>query len=82
MRMTGDRDNAMAAGCDDYDTNPSSCRGCWEKIEALLAVPHGGLKCVRAGVGERSPRPSSDRRRRLVRQSRRTGLADHVLSIY
>jgi len=34
--MTGDRDKAMAAGCDDYDTNPVELPRLLEKIEALL----------------------------------------------
>ena len=34
--MTGDRDKAMAAGCDDYDTKPVELARLLEKIEALL----------------------------------------------
>jgi two-component system, cell cycle response regulator DivK len=34
--MTGDRDKAMAAGCDDYDTKPVELPRLLEKIEALL----------------------------------------------
>ena len=33
---TGDRDKAMAAGCDDYDTKPVELPRLLEKIEALL----------------------------------------------
>jgi CheY-like chemotaxis protein len=35
--MAGDRDRAIAAGCDDYDTKPVELPRLLEKIEALLA---------------------------------------------
>jgi CheY-like chemotaxis protein len=35
--MAGDRDKALAAGCDDYDTKPIELPRLLEKIEALLA---------------------------------------------
>jgi len=35
--MTSDRDKALAAGCDDYDTKPIELPRLLEKIEALLA---------------------------------------------
>lgn len=34
--MTGDREKALAAGCDDYDTKPVELSRLLEKIEKLL----------------------------------------------
>jgi CheY-like chemotaxis protein len=36
MAMVGDRENALGAGCDDYDTKPVELPRLLEKIEALL----------------------------------------------
>ncbi len=36
--MSGDRDKAMQAGCDDYDTKPVELDRLLTKIEALLPV--------------------------------------------
>lgn len=35
--MAGDRERAIEAGCDDYDTKPVEFAGLLQKIEALLA---------------------------------------------
>ena len=37
--MSGDRERALEAGCDDYDTKPVEFPDLLEKIEALLAHP-------------------------------------------
>ena len=39
--MAGDREQALAAGCDDYDTKPIELDRLVEKIAALLASPGG-----------------------------------------
>ena len=39
--MSSDRDKALEAGCDDYDTKPIELPRLLEKIEALLATPAG-----------------------------------------
>jgi two-component system, cell cycle response regulator DivK len=35
--MSGDRERAIAAGCDDFDTKPIDLARLLEKIEKLLA---------------------------------------------
>jgi DNA-binding response OmpR family regulator len=35
--MAGDREKAMAVGCDDFDTKPIELERLLAKIEALLA---------------------------------------------
>jgi len=39
--MSGDRDRAIAAGCDDYDTKPIELPRLLGKIEALLGASAG-----------------------------------------
>jgi two-component system cell cycle response regulator DivK len=39
--MAGDREKAIAAGCDDFDTKPVELPRLLEKIEALLRSPAG-----------------------------------------
>jgi CheY-like chemotaxis protein len=39
--MAADRDAALAAGCDDFDTKPIQFARLLEKIEALLPRPSG-----------------------------------------
>ena len=41
--MVTDREQAMAAGCDDYDTKPVELARLLTKIEALLSRPVDGL---------------------------------------
>jgi two-component system, cell cycle response regulator DivK len=40
--MSGDREKAMAAGCDDYDTKPVELDRLLGKIQALLESPPQG----------------------------------------
>jgi CheY-like chemotaxis protein len=41
--MAGDREKAVAAGCDDYDTKPVDLPRLLGKIEALLGRQEGGM---------------------------------------
>ena len=49
--MSGDREKAVAAGCDDFDTKPVDLARLLEKIEALLGRA--------GGAGTSTPRRSS-----------------------
>src|SRR3954470_18088174 len=40
--MASDREKAMEAGCDDYDTKPIELERLIKKIETLLQGQHGG----------------------------------------
>ena len=40
--MSSDRDEALEAGCDDYDTKPIELPRLIEKIEGLLTAKSGG----------------------------------------
>ncbi|MDQ2987026.1 MAG: response regulator [Armatimonadota bacterium] len=42
--MSCDRDKAIEAGCDDYDTKPVELERLLEKIEALLATSNGVVR--------------------------------------
>jgi two-component system, cell cycle response regulator DivK len=39
--MIGDREKALAAGCDDYDTKPMDFERLRAKIDAFLSRPRG-----------------------------------------
>ena len=42
--MAGDRDRALEAGCEDYDTKPIEFPRLLEKIDRILAAGPGSLK--------------------------------------
>ena len=49
--MSSDRDKALEAGCDDYDTKPIELPRLLGKIEALL----GGARAPPAAPAEAAP---------------------------
>ncbi len=57
--MSGDREKAIEAGCDDYDSKPIEFPRLLEKIEALLHPEDRTVTIFRASGSEPEPRPGS-----------------------
>jgi two-component system, cell cycle response regulator DivK len=55
--MAGDRERAIEAGCDDYDTKPIDFPRLLAKVEALLSMK---VKPASTPAGQGLPSPSSD----------------------
>jgi two-component system cell cycle response regulator DivK len=77
--MSSDRDKAIEAGCDDYDTKPVELPRLLEKIEALMAKTSGTVNRIDWGspplVGGRVPQTPNAAKpdHRLLGTSRGTG---------
>jgi two-component system cell cycle response regulator DivK len=70
--MSGDREQAMAAGCDDFDTKPVELPRLLEKIGALLATPH----VVPANARDTIETPAASRPDVVAFELPRAGLRD------
>ena len=58
--LTGDRDKALEAGCDDYHTKPVELPRLLEQIEAQLQKRAAALSAAAAGTGaSAAPRPAT-----------------------
>jgi DNA-binding response OmpR family regulator len=57
--MVGDRDKAMAAGCDDYDTKPVELARLLQKIDALLATATQNKAIVSPPQANPAPLPTA-----------------------
>ena len=48
--MSTDRDKAIAAGCDDYDTKPIELKRLLGKMESLMKLPNAAESASKAGA--------------------------------
>ena len=56
--MSGDRDKALEAGCDDYDTKPVELPRLLGKIETLLGLSGGKMASTEKPVRDRAGAPN------------------------